>query len=525
MYILKNSLTSISRNKGRNVLIGIIVMVVATAITVTLAIRSSADTIVNAYKEANPLIASLTMNREKIMELFEGGKDNQENNIKTFNNIPSITKEEIVKYGDSEYLSNYYYTHTISLDSDTLEKATDSISKEVTNTQTNTTTKKNSGNKNGNFGAPFGGMMTEKHTTTIITKTTEIFQNSKIQTGDFSLVGYSSYDAMSDFIKGTYKISEGALFTDFTSYSCVINKELATLNEIEVGEEIVLKNSDNKKTYTFIVTGIYEEENSNSKTTSMYSSSANIIIISSDIVASIIEDDSDMVNNLEPSFVLKNEEVITKFSEEVVSKELSEYYEVTTNLESIKQETASINNVKTFATTFLIITLIIGSVVLLVINMINVRERKYEIGVLRTIGMKKSLVMSQFVLELLIIAIISLSIGAGVGSFISVPTANYLLESEISSTKENLNNINKNFGGTNFDGEKRPEGGMIPTGNMQKMIGIRSVNEVNNIEAVVNLKVVLQLLLVGVLLTLISSLSAVISISKFSPLTILKERS
>ena len=55
-----------------------------------------------------------------------------------------------------------------------------------------------------------------------------------------------------------------------------------------------------------------------------------------------------------------------------------------------KNVTESVDNVKIFATTFLIITLIIGGVVLVVINMINIRERRYEIGVLRTVGMKKS---------------------------------------------------------------------------------------------------------------------------------------
>ena len=43
MYILKNSLISIARNKGRNILIGIIILVIACASTVTLAIRNTAN--------------------------------------------------------------------------------------------------------------------------------------------------------------------------------------------------------------------------------------------------------------------------------------------------------------------------------------------------------------------------------------------------------------------------------------------------------------------------------------------------
>ena len=53
----------------------------------------------------------------------------------------------------------------------------------------------------------------------------------------------------------------------------------------------------------------------------------------------------------------------------------------------------------------------------------------------------------------------------------------------------------------------------------------RNVETIDNIEAVVDFKVVLELLGIGLILTLISSLASMISIQRFSPLTILKERS
>ena len=518
MYIFKNALTSINRNKGRNILIGIIIVVIAGASTIALAIRNSANTIVMAYKEANPLIATLSTNREKVMELFKGGSDNKESNITAFNSIPVITLEEINEYGNSEYLSSYYYTYTISLDSDTLDKATDSVSKEVTMTESKTTTKGSSSNRPG-----MPNDFTKRNTTTIITKSTEIFQNSKIQTGDFSLIGYSSYNAMQDFISGNYTITSGALFTNFDSYECVINQELATLNELQVGDTITLKNSNNSKKYVFTITGIYEESSEATSMVSMYSNSANTIITSVNIVEQIMADDSSLTSSIEPSFILNSENDIENFAEEVKEKGLSEYYEVTTNLEDIESETESISNVKTFATTFLVITLIIGGIVLFVINMINVRERKYEIGVLRTIGMKKSLVISQFVIELLVVSLVSLTIGAIGGSFASVKTANYLLSNEIASSTEKMNSINNNFGGK-MNKESNNDV-LTPSVYANSNMGIANVSKVNNLNAVVNIMVIMELLGIGILLTLISSLAAMISISRFSPLTILKERS
>ena len=114
-------------------------------------------------------------------------------------------------------------------------------------------------------------------------------------------------------------------------------------------------------------------------------------------------------------------------------------------------------------------------------NMINIRERKYEIGVFRTIGVSKFKLTMQFVLELLIVTIIMLIIGAVIG-------------------------------------------GKGPNDNMN-IQGLVLVQAIDSIDAVVDFKVVGQLLGIGILLTLVSSIASMISIQRFSPLTILKERS
>lgn len=199
------------------------------------------------------------------------------------------------------------------------------------------------------------------------------------------------------------------------------------------------------------------------------------------------------------------------FEEELKSKGLSEYYTINTNLEELQNATKSIENVKTFATTFLIITLIIACIVLFVINMINIRERKYEIGVFRTIGVSKFKLTIQFVLELLIVSIIMLGIGAVIGTFLAKPVGNQLLQNEIDSTKVAEEEISNNFG----------RGGPME---MQHK-GTVNIQTIDSIDAVVDFTVIAQLLGIGVLLTIISSLASMISIQRFSPLTILKERS
>ena len=539
MYIVKNALVSIWRNKGRNILIGIIIAVISAACAITLAIRSSADKIVKSYEEKYPVEATIGMDREALTKSLREGDKSQEEMIEAFNKIEALNIEEVEKYGDSDFVESFSYTYTTSMNGKSIKEATDSLVKEKTTTETETTTKKKtttkkSGSSNSssrpNFpgGMPPGGFdnggSTSSSTTTTTTtrkKTTtsiEKIMNEKASKGTFSIVGYSSYDAMSDFIKGNYTITDGEVSSDFDSKTCVISEELATLNDLKVGDKITFVSAyDTSVTYELEITGIYKENtDSSSDMRSMYSSSANTIITNVTTVKDILSKDTKSTGTVTPTYILKSSELVEAFKEEVKEKGLSEYYTVEDNSDVVENATKTIVNVKEFATTFLIITLIIGAVVLLVINMINIRERKYEIGVLRTIGMKKSIVGIQFLVELLVVCIVGLMIGATGGALSSVKVSNQLLSTEIKNAESDYDEINKNFGGS-----------MQPPENMgsRNRMGINNIEQVESMDAVVDLKVLGELLAIGVGLTLVGSIASLIAISRFSPLDILKERS
>ena len=486
MYILKNALVSITRNKGRNLLIGIIVIVIACATTVTLAIRSSATNLINSYENQYDVTATIGINRESMrgqmqgnMNMSDAEREEQRKNMQElFQSVSNLTKEDVAKYGDSNYVEYYYYTLSIGVNADSLEKASSTSS-----------------NNSGFYGGR-GGKAS--------------FQN--ITSSDFTLQGYSSLSGMNEFISGKYTIKDGNLSNDLESMTCVINSELATLNNINVNDEIKFIDPDNKdNTITLTVSGIFEEKSDNSDAMGMFTTSANTIITNVSTVNTLINGNSDMKSSLTPTFILTSKDVVESFSNELTEKGLSEYLTVNTNLDQVEGATSTISNVNTFATTFLVITLIIGGVVLFVINMINIRERRYEIGVLRTIGMKKKYLTTQFISELLIVSFIALLIGAGLGAVSSVPVSNHLLQNEITNANEQKESVNQNFGGRmDF---------------MNRVNGVANIQAFDSIDAAVDLKVLLQLFGIGTLLTLISSTASMISIQKFSPLTILKERS
>ncbi len=481
MYILKNAITSITRNKGRNILIGIIIMIISASVAVTLAINNTASSLIKSYKEKYQVEATISINRENMMKDFNPeDKESSKSNMKEmFSLANNISISDIEKYADSKYVKSYYYTQTVGVNAN-IEKA------EMTSNSNNDMMDKRKDNNDDNK---------EGETTT-----------------DFNLKGYSSYDAMSEFVSGNYKVTDGEVFEDFDSNNCLINSELATLNNLKVGDTITVTDTANN-TYDLVISGIYEEKEDTDSGMKMFANSANTIITSSNFISKMSETNQDLAVTTSPTFILTSSAVVDKFSSELTSKGLNENLTVQTNLDQVENATSTISNVKTFAVTFLIITLIIGAVVLLIINMINIRERKYEIGVLRTIGMKKSKVCLQFVLELLIVAFASLLLGAFTGAMVSVPVSNSLLKNEITASQESSNNIQENFG---HGGNKQ---------NDRKFNGVANVEAFDSINATVDMKVLLELLGIGLSLTLISSLSAILSIEKFSPLTILKERS
>jgi len=499
MYILKNAVTSIIRNKGRNLLIGIIILVISSTTAITLAINNSSTSLIKSYQEKYEIEATLGVNREKMMENFnpEEMESSREKMQESFNLISNLSIEDIEKYGDSQYVKDYYYTMTVGINANDITKASqENESMQQDGPERVDGNLKENGGKRG-------------------------FSNST--SGDFTLAGYSSIDAMNDFIEGTYKITDGEVPTDFTKDTCLINKELATMNNLNVDDKITLVDPlDDSKTLEVTIAGIYEETQSDDNKMAMFTNSANTIITNTTLVSKIKETNSDLSVETKPTFTLTDSTVIEKFEDELRQKNLSENLTVETNLNQLEEATKSISNVKTFAITFLIIILITGTIVLLIINMINIRERKYEIGVLRTIGMKKSKVALQFLEELLIIATIFLLIGAGIGACLSVPISNHLLENEITASKEESTNIENNFG------HQRPDQNMPDNKGMgtekRSFKGVSNIEAFESIDAVVNLKVLLELLGIGLIITLISCISAIITIERFSPLTILKER-
>ena len=464
---------------------------IACASTITLAINNTASDLINSYQSAYDKELTISFNRENMTKDIDFSKREKVDDAKEkFGNISSYTISDVEKFAESDYIESYYYTYNISLNGDNIEKATSESSDNNINMP----------------GFPGGDMKMGE------------------SSSDFTLNGYSSIDAMSEFMEGTYEmveIADDAWEKAFEGNYAFINEELASYNNLKINDTFKLEDEDGNK-YKFTIIGIYKENESGvTGPMNLFSNSANTIITNADALTAITKANSNVKGTVNPTFIIYSYEDKDVILNEFYEKGLDENYVVETNEETATAGLSSIKNVKSFATVFLIITLVIGSVVLFIINMINIRERKYEIGVLRTIGISKSKLTMQFVSELLMVGFVALMLGAGIGAVMSKGVSNALLASEINSSKESSEKIKGNFGGP---GGFNPMENSGPMGDFSKK-GEPKVEAYDSIDAVVDFKVLIELLGIGLALILISSLSAMISVQRFTPLTILKERS
>ena len=73
MYVLKNALRCISRSLGRNILIGIIALVIAVSACIGLSIRQAAENARSTTLEGMSITASISYDRQSMMGNMMGG--------------------------------------------------------------------------------------------------------------------------------------------------------------------------------------------------------------------------------------------------------------------------------------------------------------------------------------------------------------------------------------------------------------------------------------------------------------------
>ncbi len=532
MYILKNALKCISRAKGRNVLIGIIVFVIALSSCIGLSIRRSAENAKSETLENMSVSATISFDRRSAMEnmappeMGEGGEPQGGFDREQFSSFmgenSSLSLSEYEKYAEASTVKDFYYTASLSLNGDEELKPVSNESESDSDTQ-------QSNNPFGGFGGGKGFI--------------------KGAQSDFSLIGVSGEAAMTDFLSGNASVTEGQIFTENTeNRDCIISNELAVYNDISVGDEITLLNPNaESEVYTLKVVGLFEDTAANQNSFSLMGMTsndpANKIYVSykalngiasaSSKSSSTVTDDNGreyetaLNENLTATYTFASVEDYETFSKEVYELGLDESYTVSSSdLTEFENSMAPLETLSQTAGYFLLVILVIGAVILIVLNIFSVRERKYEIGVLTAMGMKKQKVALQFLTEIFVVTLSAVIIGGSIGAVASVPVANGLLKNQIESQTTRQENIEQGFGRGDMQmpsGEEPPKavGGFV--GKFQDLAQ-NTADYVDEISTATDFTVLLQLLGIAVVLTIIAGGFSVLFIMRYEPLKILSNR-
>ena len=540
MYILKNALKSITRNRLRNILIGVIVLIISISACVSLSIREAAEAAKEDTLSDLQITGTISYDRQKAMEKM---KDEASSSDKTDRSKFDFDKLQGSSLSLSEYMKytkalksgdGYYYSGAVSLN------ATGKLLPYGTSEEDESSSSESDSNNNGFQQPPDFPDNNQSGQSSGMPR-----QPFQVNQGDFTITGYSSYKAMLSMFgdDGSYKITKGKMFDETDdSLECIISDELATYNSLKAGDTIKLSNPNyEKETYKLKITGIYKNSDSSSEEDNRFKMNdpANNIYMNYNAFTKIIESskkadnkttDSDgnetsakLTENLAFTYTFKNVDNYNAFAKKVYDLGLSKDYKVRSN--DLQQYESSLLPLQTLSQTaiwFFLIVLIVGGIILVTLNIFNLRERKYEVGVLTAIGMKKAKVALQFVSEIFIVTFIALIIGTSIGAAVSVPVTNTLLSNQIQSSQNTGNNIKENFGFKNGDNNQAPPSFNGPEGMFSQS---KAQNYVDSVNSATNIFVVIELVLVGLFLTIIASLAALISIMRYEPLKILSNRS
>ncbi len=337
---------------------------------------------------------------------------------------------------------------------------------------------------------------------------------------EISFSGTIATNLLSDFKDGDSKIAEGRGITkdDAGKNVAVIEKNLAKENSLKVGSKIQVASVDENTTLELEVVGIYEvnsDESTNDNRNMDFLNPYNKIYMPYDVVSKISTGDS--TNSITSAvYFMDNADNIESFKEYAKNKKIDlETYTLDANDQLYTQMVGPIENVGSFSKTLVATVSIAGAMILVLIIALSLKDRKYEIGVLLSLGESKFKVISQLVVEVLLVASIAFATSAFTGNLAANKIGDTLLANEIEVTESSSTQENSNFGG---------RGTMVVGPGRMNSNTIKNADVVKEMDVSVTSKDLEKLAGIGLLIVIASAAIPTISVLRFSPKTILSKR-
>lgn len=469
MYIISNAVKNIGRNKGRNILMTIIVFAIILTIAVSIIINTTTAAIITDYKSRFGAEVSISADSTKLQ------------NRKTAESFRQLTAQQQIDFGESDLLQSSRFTATMDISPRRLSSLSES---ERDNLLTSFLS---------------GAMRADG------TKMPEVVAMKA------KIVSTDNLEANGDFKSGARKIINGKIYEKLNE--CIVSEQYANLNSISVGDIIEVDSiyKADPMAHSLTVTGIYSDNTmlgiDPDEITSMENRNNEIL---TSFETAIGMEMFNEFGNISALYFLKDPTQLPAYEKELREKGLADYYMVATDEAGYKKVVGPVEGLVKVTNTFLTVVLVLGSIILILLSTLAIRERKYEIGVLRAMGMKKAKVALGLLTETFVITGTCLILGLGTGMAVSQPVADSLLASQIELAKENDNmNGGMQMGGSTGVGAPEFSSDAKPLSELQ-------VN--------LNTDAIIQIILISLVLAGVSSIAGIFYITKYEPIKILSER-
>lgn len=511
MNFFKRGLQSSWAKKGRTLLLCGVFSAILIFVLAGLTIRSAALSATESAKKSVGATVTLSTNREAA---FGGGQENA--GASDGKPTPGSFSLTPVNLSDAEAIAGLANVKSYSFESSSSANAGDDIEAISTEDDTSSDSLTEAGGDNLPNG--MGEGMPD--------------MAGGLSQSDFQITGVVATDLYSDFSEGTAEIIEGQGIseTDEGSNHAIIETALAEANDLTVGDTFTITTTDTdteeETTYEMTIIGIYETSDTGSSMGMMFNflNPANTIFTSYTFANTL--KGSDATGTIDSAvYTLEDPKEMESFVSEAEEFIDTDTFSLQTNDQAYQQMLQPLNNVASFAQNIVVLVAVAGIIILTLIIMITIRERRYEIGVLLSLGESRIKVILQFFTEIVICMMIALGIASLSGNFVGNIVGEQLLaqQSETTQVDQQLPNGMDDAGGRggNSDGpgvdRQMPGGDTASTG----LSSIGLSDEVAALDIAVKPKELLALAGFGLLISFLSILFSSIGILRLNPKKIL----
>lgn len=421
MNFFKRAWLSLIAKKGRSVLMLIVTSAIMLFVFAGLLINTAANNATEQAKESVGATLTLSANREAAFKKMQQSQSSSSSSSRPKLTTSPVKLSDAKKIAKLANVSSYNATTSTSVNADGFDTVSTTSSS-----------------------SPMGGM------------------KSSSSTGDITIKGVTNTAQSSSFSDKTNKLTAGRQLTsaDSGTNNVMIESELAKADSLKVGDTIKVKSTSGSKTYQLKIVGIYKA--SSSATTQMgpgASDPANTIYTSNTFANTV--KGSKYANTADSvTFTISNPSAVSQVKKAGKSVINTSKYSLSADDSSYQTVKASMKNVKSFANKIVWLVSIAGTIILALIVMLQIRERRHEIGVLLSMGESRFKIISQLFVELAMVMVVSLVIAGIGGQFIGNKLGQQLV-SQQTTTATSSGTSQAGPGGTTG----RPSG--APTGNMQ----------------------------------------------------------